>query len=77
MPTATSQRNEFQAEIKQLLATLVHSFYTANEISVRERVSNASDALEKFRHLRLTEQGVADDELPLQIDVVTDEAAGT
>lgn len=70
-------RYEFQAEIKQLLDIVVHSLYTSNEIFVRELVSNASDALEKFRHLRLTEHDVADDEVPLQIDVTTDEDAKT
>ena len=77
MPTDTPQRYELQAEIKQLLDIVVHSLYTANEIFVRELVSNASDALERFRYLRLSEQAVADDELPLQIDVTTDESAKT
>src|SRR5688572_25693601 len=77
MPTETPQRYEFQAEIKQLLDIVVHSLYTANEVFVRELVSNASDALEKFRELRLTAQDVADDALPLQIEITVDEAART
>ena len=54
MSTATPQKFEFQAEIKQLLDIVVHSLYTEKEIFVRELVSNASDALEKLRHLQLT-----------------------
>src|SRR5690606_29803854 len=40
-------------------------------------VSNASDALEKFRHLQLTEKDVADDQLALEINLATDDTAKT
>jgi molecular chaperone HtpG len=75
MSTATPQKFEFQAEIKQLLDIVIHSLYTEKEIFVRELVSNASDALEKLRHLQLTEKEVHDDHLPLEIVITTDEAA--
>jgi TNF receptor-associated protein 1 len=61
MSTATPQKFEFQAEIKQLLDIVIHSLYTEKEIFVRELVSNASDALEKLRHLQLTEKEIFDD----------------
>jgi molecular chaperone HtpG len=77
MSTATPQKFEFQAEIKQLLDIVIHSLYTEKEIFVRELVSNASDALEKLRHLQLTEKEVHDDHLPLEIVITTDEAAKT
>jgi molecular chaperone HtpG len=77
MSTATPQKFEFQAEIKQLLDIVIHSLYTEKEIFVRELVSNASDALEKLRHLQLTEKGIHDDNLPLEINITTDEAAKT
>jgi hypothetical protein len=60
IPTPTPQTFEFQAEIKQLLDIVIHSLYTEKEIFVRELVSNASDALEKFRHIQLTEKGIYD-----------------
>ncbi|MDF3057718.1 MAG: molecular chaperone HtpG [Rariglobus sp.] len=77
MSTATPQKFEFQAEIKQLLDIVIHSLYTEKEIFVRELVSNASDALEKFRHLQLTEKDVADDSLALEINLTTDDTAKT
>ena len=74
MSTATPQKFEFQAEIKQLLDIVIHSLYTEKEIFVRELVSNASDALEKLRHTQLTEKDVFGDQ-PLEINVTTDETA--
>jgi TNF receptor-associated protein 1 len=77
MSTTTPQKFEFQAEIKQLLDIVIHSLYTEKEIFVRELVSNASDALEKLRHLQLTEKEVHDEHLPLEITITGDEQAKT
>jgi TNF receptor-associated protein 1 len=77
MSTVTPQKFEFQAEIKQLLDIVIHSLYTEKEIFVRELVSNASDALEKLRHLQLTEKEIHDDNLTLEINVTTDDKAKT
>lgn len=77
MSTATPQKYEFQAEIKQLLDIVIHSLYTEKEIFVRELVSNASDALEKLRHLQLTEKNIFDDRLELEINLTTDDKAKT
>ncbi|MFT3784527.1 MAG: molecular chaperone HtpG [Nibricoccus sp.] len=77
MSTATPQKFEFQAEIKQLLDIVIHSLYTEKEIFVRELVSNASDALEKLRHLQLTEKEIFDDKLDLEINLTTDDKAKT
>ncbi|MBL9199922.1 MAG: molecular chaperone HtpG, partial [Opitutaceae bacterium] len=77
MSTATPQKFEFQAEIKQLLDIVIHSLYTEKEIFVRELVSNASDALEKLRHTQITEKDIFDDKLDLEINVTTDDKAKT
>lgn len=77
MSTTAPQKFEFQAEIKQLLDIVIHSLYTEKEIFVRELVSNASDALEKLRHLQLTEKEIHDDNLPLEINITTDDKAKT
>ncbi len=77
MTVAAPETHEFQAEVKQVLDIVVHSLYTDKEIFIRELVSNASDALEKLRHLQLTEKKVFDNNLDLEISVTTDDAAGT
>ncbi|MEN8662768.1 MAG: molecular chaperone HtpG [Lentimonas sp.] len=77
MSTQAPERHEFQAEVKQVLDIVVHSLYTDKEIFVRELISNASDATEKLRHNQLTESKVFDEGLDLEIQVTTDEEAGT
>lgn len=77
MSTSAPQKFEFQAEIKQLLDIVIHSLYTEKEIFVRELVSNASDALEKIRHLQLTEKDIQDANVELEINLTTDDTAKT
>ena len=77
MSTITPERHEFQAEVKQVLDIVVHSLYTDKEIFVRELISNASDATEKLRHTQITEKDIFDADLDLEIQVTSDEEAGT
>ncbi|MCG8601508.1 MAG: molecular chaperone HtpG [Verrucomicrobiales bacterium] len=78
MSTSTApEKCEFQAEVSQVLDIVINSLYTDKEIFVRELVSNASDALEKFRHLQLSENDVHQPDLPLEIQVSVDEEAKT
>ena len=77
MSTTTPERHEFQAEVKQVLDIVVHSLYTDKEIFVRELISNASDATEKLRHTQITEKDIFDADLDLEIQVTSDEDAGT
>ena len=77
MSEATLETHSFQAEIKQLLDLVVHSLYTDREIFLRELVSNASDSMEKLRHLQGTEKDIHDAALPLEIHISTDKEART
>lgn len=67
----------FKAEITQLLDILVHSLYTEREIFLRELLSNAADALYRFRLESLTLQDVASPGAELGVWIEADEQAGT
>lgn len=66
------ETREFQAEVKKILDIVIHSLYTEREIFLRELISNAADALERFRHQKLTTTDVADPDLPLEISITVD-----
>lgn len=68
------QEFTFQTEIKQLLNILSHSLYQNREIAIRELISNASDSLNKLRHIQLSESQYRDD-VPLQITLEPDKDA--
>jgi TNF receptor-associated protein 1 len=72
-----TETKEFQAEVKKLLDIVIHSLYTERDIFVRELVSNAADALEKFRHQSLMEEEVFDSHVPLEITIDVDDTNHT
>ena len=57
--TGVSSKMEFQAETKKLLDIVAKSLYTDKEVFIRELISNASDACEKFRFLQNSGKGPA------------------
>jgi TNF receptor-associated protein 1 len=77
MAEQSLKKHEFQAEVKQVLDIVINSLYTDKEVFIRELVSNASDALEKLRYLQLTEKEIYDEELPLEINIRTDDERNT
>ena len=73
----TREKHSFEAEVQQLLDIVINSLYTDKEIFVRELVSNASDSLEKLRHLQLTEKSIFEPKQELEIRIDLDEEAKT
>ena len=68
------EKMEFKAETRQLLDIVTNSLYTDKEVFLRELVSNASDSLEKLRHLQATNQVPAgNSDIPLEIRIDMDE----
>ena len=65
-------KHQFQTEIGQLLQLMTHSLYSNKEIFLRELISNASDAIDKFNYLRLTDEKFKESEWSGQIFVKLD-----
>ena len=62
---------KFETESKELLNLMINSIYSNNEIFLRELISNASDAIDKYKYLSLTSKGkipLLDHEIHIDID---------
>ena len=62
---------KFETESKELLNLMINSIYSNNEIFLRELISNASDAIDKYKYLSLTSKGevpLLDHEIKIALD---------
>lgn len=69
--------HQFKTEVSHLLDLIIHSLYSHKEIFLRELVSNASDAIDKLRYLRLTDEKLAGLGFDPDIEIYIDHDAGT
>jgi len=68
---------EFQSEVKQLLNILVYSLYKHKEVFLRELISNAVDALNKYNFAILTAKTPGNNPEEMKITITPDKKAGT
>jgi molecular chaperone HtpG len=72
----TTERREFQTEVRQLLHLMIHSLYSNKEIFLRELISNASDACDKLRFAAIDQPALLAGE-ELAVELIPDPAAAT
>ena len=65
-------KKQFKSESKRLLDLMINSIYTHKEIFLRELISNASDAIDKYYYLSLSDENVAFDRKNFFIKITAD-----
>lgn len=75
--TTNKETRGFETEVKQLLHLMVHALYSNKEIFLRELISNASDAIDKFRFAALSQPELYEGNLDLKIRINIDKESKT
>lgn len=65
-------KKQFKSESKRLLDLMINSIYTHKEIFLRELISNASDAIDKYYYLSLSDENVVFDRNSFFIKITAD-----
>ncbi len=75
----TTRSFDFKASTKEILDIVANSLYTDKEVFLRELISNASDALEKFRYLQQSSAYKGDEstDKPVEIHIMLDNVKKT
>lgn len=71
------EKYSFKTEVNQLLDLMIHSLYSHKEVSIREIISNASDAIDKARYESLTNPDIVVPKEGWKIRIRADKDAGT
>ena len=71
------EKYSFKTEVNQLLDLMIHSLYSHKEVSIREIISNASDAIDKARYESLTNPDIVPPKEGWKIRIRADKDAGT
>ncbi|MCE3233569.1 MAG: heat shock protein 90 [Rickettsiaceae bacterium] len=72
-----TETHQFGAETGKILQLMIHSLYANKDIFLRELISNASDACDKFRYEATTNKDLHEDPSNLGIKIIADEKAKT
>ena len=62
-----SETKKFKTETKRLLDLMINSIYTNKEIFLRELISNASDAIDKYHYMSLTDSNLESKDYEIRI----------
>jgi heat shock protein beta len=72
-PPESAEKYVFEAEVHKMLDIVVNSLYQNKDVFLRELISNASDALDKFRIMAMTKpedyKSDRDSEIPLEVKI--------
>ncbi|MES1921590.1 hypothetical protein MHBO_003121 [Bonamia ostreae] len=71
------ERYAFSADINNLLGLIINTFYSNNDVFLRELISNSSDAIDKIKFKSLTDSSVLGDETEFKIQIVPNKEAKT
>jgi len=77
VPPEEAEDFSFQAEVSRMLDIVVNSLYQNKDVFLRELLSNAIDAQDKFKHMSLTDPEKYPNEIEMEIGIEHDDVLGT
>lgn len=74
---SVDEQYDFKTDTQKILKIIINSLYQHKEVFLRELLSNASDALNKVRIKKLTNEEVFDADKELEIEILIDKENNT